>query len=473
MAGSVFDADYGDSSVTSDNGRKRFIVMGAGEVGYHLALTLSEAGHDLVVIENHPERCARVEEELDVSVVHGSGTHVAVLDAAGVATCDLFMAVSSVDEANLTASLLAKHMGARRSVVRVAIADEVIIHRRLYEDLFDADLLLSTQLLTTTRILNQIRGHNTVAVEYFANGKVQLRKIHLDQDSLLTQRPLRDIQLPSGSLVVAYYHDDELIIPSGDDRARSGDDALILGKTEVISRFERMVTRRPEVIGTVVVGGGSQTGFTIAQALQGFDAQVKIIEKNRRRAEELSAHFPQYQILQGDLTDLSLLRAERVAQAQCFIAVSGHDDTNLMASLLVQELGVPKVVTLVNREETTQLWRRLGLTQVLCPRALAYERIREYVENGYRSNIVSLRGGAALVVERHLAEASPAAGVTLEQISPPRGLIVGTVVRGDRVFVPRGSDRLEAGDDVILFVREEELDTVRLLFPGPAVEPVP
>jgi trk system potassium uptake protein TrkA len=175
--------------------------------------------------------------------------------------------------------------------------------------------------------------------------------------------------------------------------------------------------------------------------------------------------FPKFQVLQGDATDLAFLKSERVGRARTFIALAGQDERNLMSSLVAQELGVPRVVALVERTETVRLWKRLGLMDVVSPRALAYERIQDYIESGYSPTIVSLQEGA-LVLERRLAPASPAAGVTLAEMNPPRGLIVGTVVRGDKVFVPRGKDRLEVGDLVILFVRQEELDTVRLLFPG-------
>ncbi len=137
-----------------------------------------------------------------------------------------------------------------------------------------------------------------------------------------------------------------------------------------------------------------------------------------------------------------------------------------MSCLLARELGVPQELALVHRTETTELWRHLGLREVFSPRQLAYQRVREYIDSGYSANIVSLKRGAAQVLERRLAAASPAAGVTLAEMKPPRGLIVGAVVRGDKVFVPRGNDRLQVGDLVILFVKEDELDTVRLLFPG-------
>lgn len=445
---------------------RRYVVMGAGEVGFHLARSLSQEGHSVTVIELSTERQLRTEEELDVLVVAGNGAHVPVQEKANVAGSQLFLAVSSNDEANLVASLVAKRLGAERSVVRVGAAGDLISHRQIYEDVFGADLLLSTQLLTTSRILNHIRGLNTVAVEHFADGKVQLRKVSLSRDSVLVQKPLKDVEMPKDSLVVAYFRGDDLTIPSGDDRALPGDDALILAKTEVISEVEKLLTSRREELGTVILAGGGETGITIARSLESLDADVRIIERDRNRAQELAAEFPRFQVLHGDATDLTLLKAERCGRARSFVALTGHDDTNLMASLLAQELGVRHVVPMVQRAETTHLWRRLGLAQVFSPRALAYERIHEYIESGYSANIVSLQHGAAQVLERRLYPASPAAGVTLAEMNPPRGLIVGAVARGSKVFVPRGDDRLEANDLVILFVREEELGTVQLLFPG-------
>ncbi len=448
--------------------RTRYAVMGAGEVGYHLARSLSQQGHDVSVIEIDPLKRARIEDELDVMAVEGNGAHPSVLEAAGVGDCNLFMAVSSADEANLAAALVAKRLGARRTVVRVGLAEEATVHRRLYEEVFGVDLLLSTQLLTTTRVLNRIRGHNTVAVEYLAEGKVQLRKIRLDDKSPLTQKPLSEVEMPANSLVVAYFRGPDLIIPGGADRAQAGDDALILGTTDVIGAAERMVASSPGVMGTVVIAGaGGATGRAVAASLSRFeDARVKLIERDRRRAQDLAARFPEHQVILGDATDLALLKSERVGQARTFVALSGHDENNLMACLLARELGVPQELALVHRTETSELWRHLGLREVFSPRLLAYQRVREYIDSGYSSNIVSLKRGAAQVLERRLADASPAAGVTLAEMKPPRGLIVGAVVRGDKVFVPRGKDRLQAGDLVILFVQEDELDTVQLLFPS-------
>lgn len=445
---------------------RRYLVMGAGEVGFHLAQSLSREGHQVTVIELDPVKAERVTDQLDANIINGNGAHRSVLEAAGAAECDLFMAVSSSDEANLIAAMLAEHLGADRSVVRVGSSEEVITDRRIYEEVFGVDLLLSTQLLTTTRVLNKIRGHNTVAVEYLADGKVQLRKTHLEANSPLVQQPLKEVALPKGSLIAAFFRGAEAIIPSGEDKAEVGDDALLLGKTDVIGPAERMITQCPVELGMVVIAGSGQTGRAVARALAPLEVEVKMIEIDRQRAEQLASRFPRFEILHGDCTDETLLRAERIGRAQTFVALTGHDESNLMACLLAQGLGVKQVLALVQRSETSQLWRRLDLQETFSPRQLAYERIQEYIDSGFSANIVSLKHGHALVMERRLAAASPAAGVTLAEMSPPRGLIVGAVVRGERVFVPRGNDRLEIGDLVILFVHQEEIDTVRLLFPG-------
>ncbi len=445
--------------------KKHYVVMGAGEVGFHLARTLSRQGHAVVVIEPDLEKRERV-EDLDAAFVAGNGTYMPVLKEANVACADLMMAVSSNDEANLAASALAKHLGARRTVVRVGIAEDITTHRRAYEEVFGVDLLLSTQLLATTRILNHILGYNTLAVEYLAHGRVQLRRVKLDRGSVLTRRPLNRIEMPAGSLVVAYFRGDQLSVPSGSYQAETGDDVLLLGKTEVVDMAERVLNRSPRALGTVVIGGGGATGATVAQTLTGQVDRVRIIESDRRRAEALATQFPNFAILNGDATDLAFLRAERIAAARTFIALSGNDERNLMASLLAREVGVRQVIAMVQRTETSKLWDRLESVQVVSPRQIVSERIQEYIDNDYSANIVSIRHGAAQVIERQLAPASPAAGVTLADMRPPPGLIVGMVERGEKIFVPRGTDRLEVGDRVILFVSAEEVPTVQLLFPG-------
>jgi trk system potassium uptake protein TrkA len=441
--------------------------MGAGDVGSHLARTLSAGGHSVTIIESDGEKRALVEEQLDVGFVRGNGSHVSVLEAADVASCELFVAVSSSDEANLTASLLAKRLGCPRTVVRVGTSEDVTRHGRTYEQAFEADLLLSTQLLATTRILNYVLGYNTLEIEYAARGRLQIRKTHIGPGSVLNDRRLADVELPDECLVLAFIRGNRLVVPTGESRAHPGEDVLVIAKTEAIDALEKAVSGDPKPVGLVVIAGGGGTGREVAAGLSQRVKRVKIIESDRARAEALAAEFPHYEIVHADATDLTTLAAEGVESARTFIALTGNDETNLMACLIAQEIGAKQITALVTRSETSTLWRKVGLLEVVSPRAIAADRIRDYIDSNYQSRIVSLENDSAQFVQRRIHASSPVAGGRLADIEIPSGLIVAAVLRDGEPTIPGGEERLMEGDEVIVFAHVSEMATVQLLFPGP------
>jgi trk system potassium uptake protein TrkA len=449
--------------------KKHYAVMGAGEVGCHLARTLSAEGHRVTLIDSDPDKRRLVEEQLDVGFALGNGAHMQTLEAADVASCELFVAASSSDEANLAASLLAKGAGVSKTVVRVSKSEDITRYSKIYETAFEADLLLSTQLLTTTRILNSVLGYKTLEVEYLADGAIQVRTILVEAGSPLHRNRLADVDLPRGSLVLGFITAGEVRVPTGNDHAEPGDTALILGTSDVVNEMEHRVSRDAHRIGHVVIAGGGETAETVAVGLEQSVRNIRIIEAKRSRAEDLARRYPQYDIVHGDATDVSVLNSERVKNARAFIALTGHDEKNLMACLLAQELGVPKITALVQKTETSSLWRKVGLVDVVSPRTIAAERIHSYIDNNYEPHILSFEKGAAQFMHRRIAAQSAAAGQRLAEIEIPQGLIVAAVLRDGRATVPRGDYKLEVGDEVILFVRQAEAGIANLVFPGAKV----
>jgi trk system potassium uptake protein TrkA len=342
--------------------------MGAGEVGRYLARSLSADNHTVTLIDSDPKKGQLIEEQLDVGFVLGNGSHIPTLEAAKVDRCDLFVAATSSDEANLAASLLAKSLGAPRTVVRVKTSEDVTRFGRIYERTFQADLLLSTQLLTTTRVLNHVLGHNTLEIEYLAGGALQVRRTGITPGSMLAEKRLADADLPKDCLVLAFISGDRVTVPTGNDRATIGDDALVIGTPAAIDEVERRLSPHSRRAGLVVIAGGGATAQAVATALSGHASRLKIIESDRGRAEELAAEFPSCDIVHGDATDMSILASEGVASARTFIALTGNDETNLMACLLAQELGVRELTALVQKSETSTLWRKVALLDVVSPR---------------------------------------------------------------------------------------------------------
>ncbi len=446
---------------------KRFVVMGAGAVGGHLARVLSSDGHTVTIIDSDEEKRALVEEQLDAAFVKGNGSQVPTLEAAEVDRCDLFVAASSSDEANLAASLLAKRLGAPRTVVRIDASKDVAHYGRTYERVFQVDLLLSTELLATTRILNLVLGYNTLEVEYLARGRLQIRKTLIGSGSILGERRLADVDLPADCLVLAFLSGNGLTVPTGESRAHPGDDVLVLSKTEAIDDVEKRISGDSQSLGLVVIAGGGSISREVAAGLGHRVKRLKIIEANRRRAEELAAEFPHCEIVHGDATDRSILAAEGVADARIFIALTGHDETNLMACLQAKDVGAKKISALVTRSERSSLWRKAGLLDVVSPRSIAAERIRDYIDSNYQPRIVSLENDSAHFVQRRIYPNTPVAGRRIADIEIPSGLIVAAVLRDDEPIIPHGDERLEVDDEVIVFAHASEVAAVQLLFPGP------
>lgn len=439
--------------------------MGAGEVGCFLARRFSAEGHGVTMIDPDPSKQRVVEEQLDVSFVLGNGSQIPSLMNAGAGTCDLFVAASSSDEANLAASLLAKRLGASRTVVRVNVSEDITKFGRVYERAFAADLLLSTQLLTTTLILNRVLGYNTLEIEYVASGDLEVRRIAITAGSRLIDRPLAEAQLPNDCLVLAFVAEGVVRVPSGRDHARLGEEALVIGTPAALDELERWLNHVPDRRGYVVIAGGGNTALAVIESLAGQVGRIKVFERDRTRAEQLAEAQRRVEVVHGDVTDAALLASERISEATAFVALTGNDETNLMACLLAKEQGVPQLTALAQKSETSSLWSTIEGLEVVSPRIVAAERIQHYVETDFEPHIVSFENGAAQFIQRTIHPQSPAAGVGLEEIEAPAGLLVAAILREGEARIPRGKDRVHAGDVVVLFVQQSQIALARLLFP--------
>jgi trk system potassium uptake protein TrkA len=316
-------------------------------------------------------------------------------------------------------------------------------------------------------VLNHVLGYNTLEIEYLAGGALQVRRTGVGEGSPLAGLRLAEDNLPKGCLVLALVSNGHVTVPTGDDCAQVGDDALVIGTPEAVEECERRISGHAQRHGLVVIAGGGATAQAALERLEGQAKRLTVIESNRQRAEELAARFPRCHVIHSDAADVSVLAAEGVGQAKHFIALTGHDETNLMACLLAQELGVKQITALVQRSETSTLWQKVALIDVVSPRKIAAEWIQSYIENNYEPHIVAFENGAAEFVQRKVYPQSAVANVKLRDLEIPQGLIVAAMIRNGRASTPRGDDRLEVGDDVVLFVGRAEAGMAQLLFPGP------
>ena len=450
---------------------KRIVIVGAGELGFHLARTLVHDNHLVTLIDIDPERGERSEDLLDVRFIVGSGTDLEVLQQADVANTDLVVTASNNEEVNLVGSVHVKALGAPRTAVRLETTERLSTHRRHYESAFHADLLISPQVLATTEVLNRILGHNTHEIDFLAQGQIQLRTIRIQEGCRAATTALLELDLPDNSRVIAYYDAEGVMtVPNPDTKAPAGGQALVVCTRAVIREVEKVFSERLFKPRRVTIAGANRQALAIAEALSRDVTTITILERNRAAAQQAAERFPKAEVLHVDVTDVETLRSERIETSDAFVAATVNDETNLMAGLIAEELGVGKVVALVSRTETTELWDRSGALDTISPRYLAVHRIEDYIASDYRADMISLEGGALQVLQRPIYPASPVAGASLAEIDTPSGLILGAIVRDEQVFVPSADDRLQPEDQVILFVHRESRSNVRLFFPDPRQE---
>jgi len=443
------------------------VIIGAGEVGYHLADILSREEHLVSVVDADPTKSRRIMESLDAQVIVGDGTRAKVLTQAGTTKADLVVAVTDDDRINMLACVLSKHLGAKRVILRLKDTRRLVDYRYFYKQAIGFDVVLSTEELAAEEILGTVREHHALEVETFADGRVQLRRLRLREESELTSEPLASLRLPAGVLVVAVSRKDEFVLPGGEYQLQVGDQIYLIGKGLDLDAFERLAGERTAFRRSVVIMGASGIGREIARKLQGTPGMsIRVIESEPNRAKALEAeNIAGVMVLVGDATDLDLLLEERIGEANVFIATSGDDERNMVACQLARSLGVERTVAMVNKASYRQIYDLLGIDQAISPRILCANSILRFVRSGSVSSISVIGDGRAEVLELR-ASLKDGKSVRVKNLGLPRGAVLGAVVKRDQVIIPNGETPVDEGDQVIVFTLPENLEQVEHVFKG-------
>lgn len=427
------------------------VVVGAGEVGQHLAGVLSREEHAVTVIDPDPAKSRRLTESLDVQALVGDGTRADVLTQAGTTKADLVVAVSDDDRVNMLASVVAKHLGAKRVILRLKDPSILDGYRYFYKSALGFDVVLSTEALAAEEILGLVRERHALEVESFADGRVQLRRLRLRDASELTSAPLGELRLPEGVLVAAISRGAELVVPSGDELLRTDDQVYVIGRAADLDSFERLAGERVAWKRSVVLMGAGGVGREIARKLRKTPGvTVLVLERDPARARALDAECSgDVMVLVGDATDLDLLQEERVSEANIFVATTDDDENNMIACQLAKSLGVERTVAMVNKASYRQLYDFLeGIDQAISPRVLCANMILRFVRSGSPKAISVIGGGKGEVLELTSGLREP---TRVKSLGLPKGAVIGAVVRGDEVIIPSGDTLIRGGDQVIVF----------------------
>ncbi len=432
------------------------VIIGGGGVGYELARNFSGKNQDVTIIENDPERAAMLSDRLDVMTVTGDGANVAILEKAGIKKAQIVIAVTQVDEVNIIACMVAKRLGVSFTVARVRDVEYLERSHALIQEQMGIDFIINPERAAALEMSKMIHFPDASEIEYFAQGKVMMVGVTVDERAGITNQSLLDLPLPTGCIIVGIKRPQgKFIVPDGSDIIKPGDKIYLQGKSDVLRDVSGLLHHEHLEVQKVTILGGGMTGYQLASILEdktkGRPFTVKLVEKDPARCDELSSCLSRTLVLQGDATDLSFFREEEIEDADVLVAATRDDRTNLLAGVLGKQLGVKKVISIVSNLDYLSIFSTLGIESVVNPHVITAAQILRFTRTENVVALSVLKDENAEVMELILQENAKVVGKKVSKANFPRGMIIGAIVRDEEVIVPHGNTVLMANDRLIVF----------------------
>jgi trk system potassium uptake protein TrkA len=441
----------------------RVVIVGGGEIGYAVAQGLAEKNEVFVV--DHKLEIADRFEPLDVQFVLGTGTSRDVLVRAGADRADVVVACTGLDEVNIVSCAVARQIAQPRTICFVSREDfvqEDATARGLAG--FGIDRVIWPEAQLAQEIERIVRVPGALDAESFADGAIRLVEYRLEPDSPFIGR-VADLHLAANSLIVAVRRGDEFFIPRGASTLEARDKVLVMGGPDALIDVRRRMIHTAEAARQrVTIIGGGDVGLQLAERLErNLDGlELVLIERDPARGELVAARLQHTLVLSGDGTDLELLESEDVGRSDVLVGVIDNDERNLLASLLARQLGVRRIITRVSKRTNLRLFERVGIDIAISARGAAVASVLHQIRGDQTRLLAVVEEGAGRVLE--LDVPGGYAPRALRELAPPLNSIIGAIVRNSRAFVPRGTDRVEPGDRLIVFTTYAAADEVRDYF---------
>ena len=399
-------------------------------------------------------------------VIHGNGASLRVLERAGVSGASLVIAVTDLDEVNMLACMLAKQAGAHTTIARVRDPDYDTDLALASDGTYaGVDVTINPDHQAAVDIARLIKNPDSSEFDYLAGGKVQILSYTVEPDSPVAHTRVRELDIATATLV-AILRNGDVLIPRGDTDILPGDKVFVVGRRGVPSVFGWRAGREATRLRTVSIMGGSSIGYYLARAVEPLAAhgvQLKLFEKDGERCRTLAEAFPRLTVIQGDPSNLEVLQDENAEGSDAVAVVGDSDQSNLLTGYLLKRMGVPRVVVSLKRTEYLPFTGPMDLDGTVVPRVSAAAAILKIIRGDRVLSLALLKEARAEVLEVLASEDCPACGIPLRDLGVPTGAVIGVLVRGGHVIVPRGDTRILPGDHVIVFMVESSReDTARL-----------
>jgi trk system potassium uptake protein TrkA len=444
----------------------RIIIAGAGEVGTHLAKMLSNENHEIILIDTEEGRLKPVYSSMDVLTYVGSATSISILQEVLQKKTDLFIAVTHWEDTNITSSILAKRLGAIKTIARIDNLDYLEHSTLEFFKSLGIDSLIYPELIAAREVLSLLHETGTTEFMEFCGGKLAMYVQKLDENAPIINKTLEEIAVSHSTdkyRAVAIKRSDKTIVPRGNEQFLPGDLVFVISTNEGID--EMMITSGKENFEAkrIMILGGSRIGKHVALYMQ-KSCEVKLIDSNPERCEALSEILENTLIINGDCRNIDLLEQEGIGQMDAFVAVTGNSETNVLSCLLAKRLGVKRTIAEVENMEYINLAENIGIDTIINKKISAASRIFRHTTNPNVTQVKYMTGTDAEVIEFNVPENARITRGTLRSIDFPKDAIVGGGTRDGIPFIATGDTIIKPNDKVVVFTLPAAYDKISKLF---------
>jgi len=444
----------------------RIIIAGAGEVGFHLAKLLAYEKQDIVLIDLDEGKLDYAANHLDCATVKGNSTSYSVLQEAGISESGLFISVTSFEETNLASAIIAKKLGAEKTIARISNLEFFLKKDILDLASIGVDELISPESLAAREIKRLLARSTATDTFEFDNGMLTLLGITIDESNQLYNKSLKETAFLNPDhdfITVAILRNGKTVVPHGSTKFREHDHAYFIAQQEGVKKLLKIGGKHTIEIKNVMIMGGSKIGFHAARRLS-KKYNIKLVEKDRDKSFELADNLPDTLVVNGDCSNVELLREEGISDMDAFVAVTGNSETNIISCLLAKNMGVKKTIALVENMDYIHISQNIGVDTMINKKLIAANFISRYVRKGQVISLTGIHGVEAEIMEFEVPEKSKITEKAIKKLNFPKSAIIGGVIREGEVKSLTGEFKIEPNDRVVVLSLPDCIHQVEKFF---------
>jgi trk system potassium uptake protein TrkA len=442
----------------------RIVIVGAGEVGTHLAKMLSKANHSIVLIDEDPLKLQNISSQIDLLPVVGFSNSFEDLQEAGVSKADLFIAVTPYEDRNVFACIIAKDLGAKRTVARVNNGEFLHDNNRERTKKFGIDEIIYPEYLAAKEIVNSIKQVGTREMIEFDGGKLVIMGMKIRDNAPIVNMNMEEISRMNKEIrAVAINRGTEVIIPHAKDNVLCGD--IVFFVTTQINKNLILEISGKEIfdVKNIMILGGSRIAQKTAERL-GSQYNIKIIETDRERSIKIAGKLSNVLVVNGDGRNFNLLKEESIGKMDAFVALTGNSETNILSCHLAKSFGVRRTIAEIENTDFLQMAEEMGVGSIINKKLMAASYIYRFTLGSSVSHVKCLTATDAEVFEFKIRNESKITQNPLSEIDLPDDIIIAGIIRSDMGFVANGYTQIKVGDLIVVLTKTNSINKLEKLF---------